>query len=155
LERGDVRVNDIAIKDVHLDSYRKQFFYVPQQPFIIDGTIYENIVLDKKISKDDLIKILIQNNLQERIEKLGGLDKQLSAGGKELSGGERQFIELLRVILSENKIVLLDEPHASMDQHVKSILAKTIDDMNKKGITFVIVSHNELDLNNCHKIEIV
>jgi ATP-binding cassette subfamily B protein len=154
LEQGDIQVNDTDIKDVHLDSYRKQFFYVPQQPFIIDGTIYENIVLDKNISKDDLQKILTQNNLQDRIEKLGGLDKQLSAGGKELSGGEKQFIELLRVMLSENKIVLLDEPHANMDQQVKNILTQTIDDMNKKGITFVIVSHNELNLNNCHKIKI-
>ncbi|MDR1473272.1 MAG: ABC transporter ATP-binding protein, partial [Lactobacillales bacterium] len=59
------------------------------------GTILENIVLNKSITQEDLIRILKKYNLYGRVNKLGGLDKKVSSGGKELSGGEKQIIEII------------------------------------------------------------
>jgi ABC-type transport system involved in cytochrome bd biosynthesis fused ATPase/permease subunit len=112
------------------------------------GTIFENIVLNKSINQEDLIEILKKYNLYSRVNNLGGLDKNVSSGGKELSGGEKQVIEIIRFLLNDSQMILMDEPQANIDQELKEILADIIEQFNQSGVTFIIISHQEFDFKN-------
>ncbi|MDR2616760.1 MAG: ABC transporter ATP-binding protein/permease [Endomicrobium sp.] len=148
LDTGDIKVNDTSIKEIDLESYRQHFLYTSQEPFIMKGTIFENIVLNKSINQEDLIEILKKYNLYSRVNKLGGLDKNVSSGGKELSGGEKQVIEIIRFLLNDSQMILMDEPQANVDQELKKILADIIEQFNQSGVTFIIISHQEFDFKN-------
>jgi ABC-type bacteriocin/lantibiotic exporter with double-glycine peptidase domain len=148
LDTGDIKVNDTSIKDIDLESYRQHFLYTSQEPFIMKGTVFENIVLNKSINQEDLIEMLKKYNLYSRVNKLGGLDKKVSSSGKELSGGEKQVIEIIRFLLNDAQVVLMDEPQANIDQELKEILAGIIEHFNESGVTFIIISHQQFDFKN-------
>jgi ABC-type bacteriocin/lantibiotic exporter with double-glycine peptidase domain len=148
LDTGDIKVNDTSIKEIDLESYRQHFLYTSQEPFIMKGTIFENIVLNKSVNQEDLIEILKKYHLYSKVNKLGGLDKKVSSGGKELSGGEKQVIEIIRFLLTDSQIILMDEPQANVDQELKEILADIIEHFNQSGVTFIIISHQEFGFKN-------
>ena len=148
LDTGDIKVNDTSIKEIDLESYRQHFLYTSQEPFIMKGTIFENIILNKSINQEDLIEILKKYNLYSRVNKLGGLDKKVSSGGKELSGGEKKVIEIIRFLLNDSQLILMDEPQANIDQELKKILADIVEQFNQSGVTFIIISHQEFDFKN-------
>ncbi|MDR1418128.1 MAG: ABC transporter ATP-binding protein, partial [Endomicrobium sp.] len=72
----------------------------------------------------------------------------VSSGGKELSGGEKQIIEIIRLLLNDSQIILMDEPQANIDRELKEILADIIEQFNKSGVTFMIISHQEFGFKN-------
>jgi ABC-type bacteriocin/lantibiotic exporter with double-glycine peptidase domain len=148
LDTGDIKVNDTSIEEIDLESYRQHFLYISQELFIMKGTVFENIILNKSINQEDLIEILKKYNLYSRVNKLGGLDKNVSSGGKELSGGEKQVIEIIRFLLNDSQIILMDEPQANIDKELKKILADIIEQFNQSGVTFIIISHQEFDFRN-------
>ena len=90
-------------------------FYVSQNPKLLNRSIYENIVYSAqhKPTKEDIIKLISSLDLQDSIPK--DLEITAGVGGSKLSGGQRQVITLLRLVVADPDIVLLDEPSASLD----------------------------------------
>jgi ABC-type multidrug transport system fused ATPase/permease subunit len=118
--------------------------YIPQNAILLNRTIYDNIVYgNEQISKkqiEDMIDKLELRDIFSSFKK--GLDTSVGKYGSNLSGGQRQIITILRTILKDPEVILMDEPTSSIDEktkhHVYELIQKLIE--NK---TVIIVTHDE------------
>ncbi|MCI7238015.1 MAG: ATP-binding cassette domain-containing protein [Anaerococcus sp.] len=101
-------------------------------------TVEENMLLASKYNKEKNKKNLIENSLNE----MGVLDK-LKSKVYELSGGEQQRVALARNMIKPFEIMLADEPTGSLDKENKNIVMNSLINLNKKGKTIVVVSHDK------------
>ena len=133
--------------------------YVPQNVFLLDDTIINNLIVDyetkdeKIINKiNTIIKLVNLSNLIERIPN--GLDTIIGNNGIKLSGGEKQRIGIARAILSDPDIIFLDEATSSLDIATEK---KIMDNLliNFSNLTFVIIAHRLTTLNKCNKVHYI
>lgn len=140
--KGNILIDGINIKDYSLITLRKNILYVSQREKIFNDTIYNNIVLDKKISKIELNSILKITKVDEIINKKSmRLDSILYDEGYNLSGGERQRIILARSLVQNPPILILDESLSEVDKKTEEYILKKIDE-EYKSTTILYVSHN-------------
>lgn len=119
--------------------------YLSQEPFIINGTIRENILLGKHISTEELSEALYLCALDKDILQFSdGLETRLGENGINLSGGQRQRLNLCRILLSKPGILLLDDPFSAVDNQTKSFLMQRLLLSEWKFKTRVIAT-NSLD----------
>ncbi len=140
-ERGKVSIDDVDVRKIKDKSLRKIVAYVSQEPFIFNRSIRENIALaNPDASMEDIIKAAKTAKIHEFISSLPqGYETIVGEKGVTLSGGERQRIGLARALLSNPKIILLDDPVSNLDARTESILVEDLKDI-LNGKTAVIVS---------------
>jgi lipoprotein-releasing system ATP-binding protein len=120
-------------------------------------TAFENVMMPGLINRSQ--KAGVRRDYDEIYEKAGmllnemGLSERKTHRPGELSGGEQQRVAVARALILEPKIVLADEPTGNLDATTGEELFNILIDLNKKkGITFVIVTHNESLSNRCHRV---
>ncbi|XP_004710924.1 ATP-binding cassette sub-family C member 10 isoform X2 [Echinops telfairi] len=123
---GRVLLDGVDASQLELAELRSQLAIIPQEPFLFSGTIREN--LDPRGLQEDraLWLALEQCHLREVVESMGGLDCELSEGGRSLSLGQRQLVCLARALLTDAKVLCIDEATASVDQKTDQLLQQTI-----------------------------
>ena len=129
--------------------------HVPQDVFIFDGTLAENIAISeygkpidyKKISR--IVNSLGLNSLID--ERSGGYDSLLGEDGSSLSGGQRQKIAIARALYKDAKILVLDEPTSALDYQNEMDLIEAINSLDSK-ITVIMIAHKYQTLKYCNKI---
>lgn len=138
---GVIRIDDSDLGDVCLNSYYDYVTYVSQEVPIFDGTLRENVVFDKKVSDDEIIKVLHEVCLDSLLERLeDGLETGLGERGVRLSGGEKQRVALARLFFDESQIVVLDEATSALDNITeKAVMKKVLEDLS--GKTFIVIAH--------------
>ncbi len=147
--KGDIIYKDKNIMDYSPMEYRKQVAYCFQTPYLFGDKVINNltfpfnirnIVPDKKL----ISKYLEMFNLDEEI---------LNKENKNLSGGEKQRISLIRTLLCKPEILLLDEVTSALDAENTQIVEEVIKKLNKDGITILWVTHNlEQSKKNANKL---
>jgi ABC-type multidrug transport system fused ATPase/permease subunit len=146
---GEVLVDKKNINSF-LRSYQSKIGYVPQKTLLIDDTILENIIFGHNYKNYDLNlikKIINQSKLDKLINKLPlGLNSIVGERGTSLSGGEQQRVGIARALYKNPKILILDEATSALDKETESELLKEILTLDS-GITIVVVSHKEIELN--------
>jgi ABC-type bacteriocin/lantibiotic exporter with double-glycine peptidase domain len=148
---GNITINGLSINEISNNQLRKNVFYIPQKPKLFNRTLYENIVygLEEPPSMDNIMTLLDELNMKEVfMEKM---NKKVGLDGNSLSGGQKQIVWLLRSFYRKSKIIVMDEPTASLDQSNKELLLKTINKLSV-GKTLIIISHDSID-SNFRKIE--
>ncbi len=147
IEMGSIEIDGISINDIPNDNLRENIFYIPQKPKLFNRTLYENIVygLNKPPSKEEVVQLLAELKLDD-IAKVfeGKMDEECGVDGNSLSGGQRQIVWLLRSFYRNSRILVLDEPTASLDQTNKDLMVSVIKKMSV-GKTVIIVSHDNID----------
>ncbi len=139
--KGTIAIGDINIKDYSLNTLRSNILYVSQQDKIFTDTIYNNIVLNKSISKSKLNYILKITKVNELISKKSlRLDSYLYDNGYNLSGGERQRIILARALVQNPKILILDESLSEVDSYTEKYILRNIDKYLSKT-TIIYITH--------------
>lgn len=129
--------------------YTKQYvhdhmFYVPQNPKLMNRSIYENIIYsakNNKPTKADISQLIASLDLQDSIPQ--DLDTSAGVGGSRLSGGQRQVITLLRLVVADPDIVLLDEPTASLDPQSKAKVINLIKKITQDRTTIWVTHEDE------------
>jgi ABC-type multidrug transport system fused ATPase/permease subunit len=118
--------------------------YVPQTPTLFDRTLYENIVYGVDgVTTADIDAIISALGLTEAFDNLeNGLNTVVGKNGSVLSGGQRQLVQLMRVMLMDPPILVLDEVTASLDVETKKKLFKVLDILMKDK-TVIMVTHDE------------
>ena len=138
---GSILIDKNELKEINLNSFYDSVTYVSQDSPIFDGTLRENLILDKKIDDEEIIKVLKLVNLDkfyERLEK--GLSTELGEKGIRMSGGERQRVALARLFFDNSKIIILDEATSAMDNITeKEVMENVLTKLKDK--TIIIIAH--------------
>lgn len=151
---GTIYVDDLNILNIPI-SWKSKIGYVPQNPFLIDGTIQENIAYGVEKNKTNLVEIEksakaadIYNFINSLPDKFG---TQVGERGVRLSGGQIQRISIARALYKNPDVLVFDEATSSLDSHTEK---KIIDAISKLSntLTVLIVTHRLETLKNCNKI---
>jgi ABC-type bacteriocin/lantibiotic exporter with double-glycine peptidase domain len=115
--QGDIRADRVSLKDADLTSYLQNVAMVMPENFFFSGSIMENMMIARPHLTEDDVKHTAQTlGLHEWLESLShGYDTLLGVGGIRLSSGQMQKISVLRALLKEPTILLLDEITSAMD----------------------------------------
>ena len=148
---GEILINDNQ-KNSNLLNLASNIGYVPQNVYIIDGTIEENIALNtKKKDKDkinNLIEFCLLSNLSNDLKKKQTLN--LGEKGSTVSGGQKQRIAIARSLYQNPKLLILDEATNALDEEMEEKLMDNL--FNQSNIeTIIIINHRKSSLKNCNK----
>jgi len=141
---GAIYLEGVPYASITEEALRTRIGYVPQTPVLFDRTVYENINYGSRrdVSREEVLALVARLGLTETFAKFKeGLDTRVGKNGGKLSGGQRQIIWLLRVILQEPEILLLDEPTAAIDAETKVAVEKLLE-YAVRGRTVVGVTHD-------------
>ena len=140
--KGSIFIDDINIKTIKHDLISATIAYIPQNPRLFNRTILENLSYGTNYSKDDIINILTSINIYEFFHQFQhGLDTNVGSNGDKLSGGQRQLVFILRSIIQNKKIFVLDEPTSSLDSKHKFILLNLLE--TQKDKTVIVITHDK------------
>ncbi|HPP04055.1 MAG TPA: ABC transporter ATP-binding protein [Spirochaetota bacterium] len=152
IQKGDIFIDGINIKDIKIESLRNLFGIVLQDVFIFNQTVKENILLNNSLPYEKLVEKCRYVHADIFIEKLEKkYDTILSENGKNLSFGERQLLSFARAIVKEPEILVLDEATSNIDteteKYIQDALIKMIE--NK---TSIVIAHRLSTIKHCDKI---
>jgi thiol reductant ABC exporter CydD subunit len=139
---GRVSLGEIDMAEVDLREWREQIAWVPQRPYLVRGTIADNLRLgDVGASPAALARATECSGLSGFVARLpDGLETMVGEAGLTLSAGERQRIAIARAVLCDRRIVLLDEPTAHLDAAREVSLSETLGPF-LEGRTVVVAAH--------------
>lgn len=148
---GDVYIDDINIKHCSHESLVDNIIYIPQHPKLFNRTIYENLAYGTSYSSSQIQDFITKYKLHKFFKKFeNGIMCNVGKEGSKLSGGQRQIMALIRAIIQQKKIILLDEPTSSLDEETKKIFIDLINKMENK--TIVVITHDKSILHIFDKI---
>ena len=133
--------NETDFADIR--EQRKNINYVQQNPVLFDRTVKDNLFYTFEDNKNNQ-EIIKQLGLEEMLKNITNTEGNLGIRGDRLSGGQRQILSMLRIILKKpKKIVLLDEPTSALDHTIADILYNMIKYMKNQGTTIISVTHDK------------
>lgn len=149
---GEMFYNNINYKDINKDNLLSRFSIVNQNLFLFDDTILNNIAFSSKRNVDDFKKFSFLNTIFRK-DIYDVLQIPVGINGKKLSGGQKQAVGIVRALIKEHDILILDEATSSVDIATEKIITDTVDSLLKdKSKTLIIISHRESTLKNVDKI---
>jgi len=139
---GSILLDGIPTRKLTIESLRKQFSIVHQEPMLFSGTIADNIRYGRlEATNSEIIAAAEAANVDTFISALpDGYETELGEGGAQLSGGERQRIAVARAFLKDAPILILDEPTSSIDSETESVILDALERL-MVGRTTIIVAH--------------
>ncbi len=150
---GSVEIDGINVKDIDLETLRKNVAIVSQEVFLFRGTIADNIRYAKPdATPDEIITAAKAANAHDFIMQLPeGYETVVGVGSRSLSGGERQRISIARALLLVPQLLILDEATAAMDTETEKLISEAIDKLIV-GRTTITIAHRLSTLKNCNYI---
>ena len=149
--KGDVKFYGESSKDISQKWARKNIAYVPQESFLFRGSIRDNLIYSNP-EKIDLKSELENIGLIDWFERYeDGLEQDVGERGANVSAGERQFIALLRAVLSKRQIIVFDEATANLDIESESSILDATDKLLDYQ-TSVVIAHRLETILNAEKI---
>jgi ATP-binding cassette subfamily B protein len=140
-DEGRIAVDGVDIRDIKLQSLRRWVGYVPQEPFIFSGTVFDNIALGNPgATLEEVVRAARIAKIHDFIASLPrGYQTVVGERGINLSGGQRQRIAIARALVRDPKILLLDDPVANLDAETEKSLVEDLKEV-LKGRTVIIVT---------------
>ena len=148
-DSGTIKVGGREISE-NIPAWRRQLAYVPQNVFIFDGTLRENIALGsslKEIDDNHIVEALKAAQLPEFAET----PEMMLNSRSGLSGGQRQRIGIARALYASRKVLILDEATSALDQNTETEFLKVLENLRGKA-TIIVISHRPETMAVCDKI---
>ena len=156
IDSGKIFIDGYDLTEVSLESLRRQMGIMTQDNFIFHGTVRDNIMYGKlDASEEEMIAAAKAVNAHDFIMKLeNGYDTVLKEKGAGLSIGQRQLIAFARTMISDPKILILDEATSSIDTHTEILVQKGIEAL-LKGRTSFVIAHRLSTIQNADRIFVI
>ena len=141
-EVGTVSFGGVDLRSVSLEDLRRRIVVIPQEGFLFDGTVRDNLLIAKpEATEEELIVALNKIGLRERFESLpDGLETQVRERGSRLSAGERQLVALARAALVDPAVLVLDEATSNLDPGTEMLVEAALERL-MVGRSVIVVAH--------------
>ncbi|MDC1333077.1 ABC transporter ATP-binding protein, partial [Gammaproteobacteria bacterium] len=153
-QTGEIIVDGVNIFD-DINGWRSKIAYIPQEIFLIDDSIKNNIILgdqDSELSNLNLDEAISQSKLQQLIDDLpDGYFANVGDKGMNLSGGQRQRVAIARALYHQREILILDEATSALDSSTELEITEQLEAL-KGNKTIICIAHRESTLRACNKI---
>ncbi len=153
---GEFKIDNVKIDFENIDGWRTNIAHLPQNVFLIDASIEENIAITELPENIDMTRI---NNIAKltllddllKNKEINGFSKKIGENGSTLSGGQRQRIGIARALYNGAKVLIFDEPTSALDSEAEAIIMESIAALNS-DYTVIIVAHRLDTLSRCNRI---
>ena len=150
---GNIKIGNINIRDINLDSLRKHIAIVPQDSVLFHNTIKHNIRYGCLEAEEE--KVVQAAKMAEIHNSIltwpNGYETQVGERGLKLSGGEKQRVSIARAILKDSPILIFDEATSSLDSITESSIMRALDKATA-GRTSILIAHRLSTVVNCDEI---
>ena len=155
-EGGSITIDGKDIRDITLDSLRKNIGIVQQDVFLFVGTIRDNIMYGKPdATEEEMFLAAKRANIHDYIMTLDkGYDTEIGERGVKLSGGQKQRLSIARVFLKNPAILSLDEATSALDNTTELLIQESLDELCK-GRTTLVVAHRLSTIKSADEIAVV
>jgi ABC-type multidrug transport system fused ATPase/permease subunit len=155
-DSGEILLDGRPLKPEHNIAWHRLIGYVKQDPFILDGTMRENIAFGEnpeEIDAESLDNAVQQAGLSNFVETLPqGLETLIGEGGAKLSGGQRQRLAIARALYRNSEILIFDEATSELDSFTEREIVSAIETLRRQKKTILIIAHRLSTLKHCHRI---
>lgn len=151
---GKVYLDDIKLEDKNIGYWRQSIGYIPQEVYLFDGTIADNVIFDREYNEKKLIESLKKARIWEFLKKKEGIKTIVGDRGIMLSGGQKQRIAIARALYDNPEVLVLDEATSALDNETEEEIMKEIYDVSKDR-TLIIVAHRLTTLKDCDRIFVI
>lgn len=138
---GSVRIDGVDVRELHPDLLWGHIGLVPQKPYLFSGTVRSNLLYGKPdATEDELWQALATAQAQDFVREMeGGLDADISQGGTNVSGGQRQRLAIARALVKRPELYIFDDSFSSLDTATDARLRQALKH-NTSGATLVIIA---------------
>jgi len=156
VQEGNIRIDNIAIKDLKLESLRGLMGLVTQDSILFNDTIKNNILLGKQDATDEeIIDALKIANAYEFVKDLPkGIDTNIGDSGNKLSGGQKQRLSIARAVLKNPPIMILDEATSALDTESERLVQVALENMMQNR-TSIVIAHRLSTIQKADKIVVM
>ena len=153
---GEILIDGRKLTSANRSEWHKLVGYVPQEIFIIEGTLADNIALGQtQVDHIKMIQVLEQVQLKEWANELPqGLDTPLGEYGSRLSGGQKQRIGIARALYKEAEVLFFDEATSALDNKTEQEINHALEMLSRehRELTLIVIAHRESSLSFCDRI---
>lgn len=152
---GSVEIDGRQLTLKNRRQWHRLVGYVPQEIFIIQGSLADNIALGRPIDKEKIGKVLEQVQLKEWAATLPeGMDSSLGEYGSRLSGGQKQRIGIARALYKDAEVLFFDEATSALDNQTELEINQALQELSAthKELTMIIIAHRESSLTFCDRV---
>ena len=153
-KNGNVYLDTVKLEDKNIGYWRQNIGYIPQEVYLFDGTIADNVVFNREYNEERLIESLKKSRIWEFLKKKEGIKTIVGDRGIMLSGGQKQRIAIARALYDDPEVLVLDEATSALDSETEEEIMKEIYDVSKDR-TLIIVAHRLTTLKDCDRIFVI
>lgn len=148
--RGCIFADGKIINDVNMKSWRKKFGYIPQEIYLYDATVADNVAFGRVYSEEKVNEVLKQANIFEYLQTKEGIETMVGEGGIQLSGGQKQRIGIARALYNNPEILILDEATSALDNATEALIMDEIYELSKDK-TLIVIAHRLSTIDRCER----
>ncbi len=148
---GEIKIDGNILDESNLQNWRSQIGYIPQQVYLFDGTIVDNICFGRELDLTLLEKVLKQANIFEFLQTKQGTNTLVGEGGVQLSGGQKQRVAIARALYGQPEILVLDEATSALDDKTELRIMNEIYQASVDK-TLIIIAHRLSTIKGCDRI---
>jgi len=156
VDAGRITIDGIDVRDMTIESLRRQIGIVQQDVFLFAGTLRDNIAYGRLgASDEEILEAARRAQLEELIESLPqGLDTLIGERGVKLSGGQKQRLSIARIFLKNPPILILDEATSALDTETERAIQEALDEL-AKGRTTLVIAHRLATIKHADRIVVI
>jgi len=148
---GLIKVDNKTLLSGQYKSWRKKIGYIPQNIYLFDGSVSDNIVMNRNYDEEKLISVLEKTKLYDVFVNKEGLETKVGENGSSLSGGQKQRVAIARALYGDPEILVLDEATSALDKETEEQIIKEIFEISKSK-TLIAITHRIETLKSCNKV---
>ena len=150
-QNGSIMVDNVVINDKNMKAWRRKFGYIPQDIYLFDASVADNVAFGREYNKDRIVEVLKQASIYDYLQTKNGIETFVGEGGVQLSGGQKQRIAIARALYHDPDILVLDEATSALDHDTEEKIMEQIYKISNKK-TLIIIAHRLSTVKKCNKI---
>lgn len=147
---GKIFVDDTLLTQENIKSWRRKIGYIPQQIYLFDGDVAENIAFGSEYHEERIIQACKIAKIYDFLQEHEGIYTKVGDGGIKLSGGQRQRIGIARAIYDDPEILVLDEATSALDNETEAQIMNEIYELSKNK-TLLVIAHRLSTVERCDR----